>query len=76
VNVIYVQAFPCISTGIYGYPNDKAAEVALKTVRSFLEKHHQVQAAVFWIRITLMRIRTRLITLIQIRKRIRILIFI
>ncbi len=43
MNVIYVQAFPCISTGIYGYPNDKAAEVALRTVRSFLEKHHQVQ---------------------------------
>jgi O-acetyl-ADP-ribose deacetylase (regulator of RNase III) len=45
----YVQAFPCISTGIYGYPNDKAAEVALRTVRSFLEKNHQVQAPVLWI---------------------------
>jgi len=30
-------AFPCISTGIYGYPQEKAAHVALKTVRKFLE---------------------------------------
>ena len=30
-------AFPCISTGIYGYPNEDAANVALKTVRKWLE---------------------------------------
>jgi O-acetyl-ADP-ribose deacetylase (regulator of RNase III) len=29
-------AFPAISTGIYGYPRDKAAEVALRTVTKFL----------------------------------------
>lgn len=29
-------AFPCISTGIYGYPNEKACEVALSTVKNFL----------------------------------------
>lgn len=34
-------AFPCISTGIYGYPNKNAANIALKTTRTFLEKHHQ-----------------------------------
>jgi len=34
-------AFPCISTGIYGYPNDDACAVALRTARRFLEKHHQ-----------------------------------
>ncbi|XP_046545169.1 ADP-ribose glycohydrolase MACROD2-like isoform X2 [Haliotis rubra] len=31
-------AFPCISTGVYGYPNEKAVKVALKTVREFLEE--------------------------------------
>ncbi|CAG2112982.1 unnamed protein product [Medioppia subpectinata] len=30
-------AFPCISTGVYGYPNEEAANVALKTVRQWLE---------------------------------------
>lgn len=30
-------AFSCLSTGVYGYPSDEAAEVACKTVRSFLE---------------------------------------
>jgi O-acetyl-ADP-ribose deacetylase (regulator of RNase III) len=29
-------AFPAISTGIYGYPKDLAAECSLKTVRDFL----------------------------------------
>lgn len=32
-------AFPCISTGIYGYPNDKAAPVAISTVRKFLQSN-------------------------------------
>lgn len=31
-------AFPCISTGVYGYPNEAAGHVALKTVRTWLEK--------------------------------------
>lgn len=30
-------AFPCISTGIFGYPNKDAANEALKTVREWLE---------------------------------------
>lgn len=34
-------AFPCISTGIYGYPNDAACNVALRTTREFLDQHHQ-----------------------------------
>ena len=34
-------AFPCISTGIYGYPSEKAAPVALKTVRDFLVDHSE-----------------------------------
>lgn len=31
-------AFPCISTGIFGYPNLNAAKVALGTIRKWLEK--------------------------------------
>jgi len=32
-------AFCCVSTGIYGYPNDKAAYIALSTVRKWLDKN-------------------------------------
>uniref|UniRef100_A0A1B6JN87 Macro domain-containing protein n=1 Tax=Homalodisca liturata TaxID=320908 RepID=A0A1B6JN87_9HEMI len=32
-------AFPCISTGIYGYPQENAAKVALTTVRKFMDQH-------------------------------------
>ncbi|XP_060711345.1 ADP-ribose glycohydrolase MACROD1-like isoform X3 [Hemiscyllium ocellatum] len=38
-NNLRTIAFPCISTGIYGYPNAQAAETVLKTVREFLEEH-------------------------------------
>ncbi|CAG2113054.1 unnamed protein product, partial [Medioppia subpectinata] len=30
-------AFPCISTGVYGYPNENAAHIALRAVRVWLE---------------------------------------
>ncbi|KAG2212089.1 hypothetical protein INT46_011416 [Mucor plumbeus] len=30
-------AFPCISTGVYGYNNERAAKVALETVLGFLQ---------------------------------------
>uniref|UniRef100_UPI00358F2C32 ADP-ribose glycohydrolase MACROD1-like isoform X2 n=1 Tax=Myxine glutinosa TaxID=7769 RepID=UPI00358F2C32 len=34
-------AFPCISTGVFGFPNEPAAEIALHSVRTWLEKHHE-----------------------------------
>lgn len=34
-------AFPCISTGAYRYPNKKAAEVALSTVREWMDKEEE-----------------------------------
>lgn len=32
-------AFPAISTGVYGYPKEEAARIAVDTVKSFLEDH-------------------------------------
>lgn len=32
-------AFCCISTGVFGFPQDKAAEIAVQTVREFLKTH-------------------------------------
>ncbi|MGC3962210.1 MAG: O-acetyl-ADP-ribose deacetylase [Rhodocyclaceae bacterium] len=29
-------AFPCISTGVYGYPAEEAAQIAVRTVRGFV----------------------------------------
>lgn len=34
-------AFPCISTGVYRYPLDEAAEVCLKTVSQWLDCHKE-----------------------------------
>ena len=32
-------AFCCISTGVFGFPQDKAAEIAVRTVREFCKTH-------------------------------------
>ena len=40
-------AFPALSAGAYGYPAEEAAEVALRTVRAFLEEHGQPQEVRF-----------------------------
>lgn len=38
-NKIKSIAFCCISTGVFGFPQEKAAEIAVKTVRGFLKNH-------------------------------------
>ncbi|KAL8723353.1 MAG: hypothetical protein Q9225_000336 [Loekoesia sp. 1 TL-2023] len=42
-------AFSCLSTGVYGYPSHEAAEIACKTVRTFLEseKGSKLEKVVF-----------------------------
>jgi len=40
-------AFPNISTGVYGYPKQEAAEIALKTVTDFLSNHHEIEKVIF-----------------------------
>ncbi|CDW54672.1 Macro domain containing protein [Trichuris trichiura] len=43
-NSLRSVAFPCISTGVYHYPNRKACEVALQTVKQWLETGDNLQA--------------------------------
>ena len=40
-------AFPNISTGVYGFPKEKAASIAIHEVRSFLEKHPEIKSVTF-----------------------------
>uniref|UniRef100_A0A671QNM0 Macro domain-containing protein n=1 Tax=Sinocyclocheilus anshuiensis TaxID=1608454 RepID=A0A671QNM0_9TELE len=41
-------AFPCISTGIYGFPNEPAAEIALKTVCDWiLSNQDEIDCVIF-----------------------------
>lgn len=40
-------AFPNISTGIYRFPKDKAAQIAITTVRDFAEKNNTIEKVIF-----------------------------
>jgi len=40
-------AFPCISTGVYGYPADDAAAIAVKTVVQFMGNPSSIQRVNF-----------------------------
>lgn len=46
-NGITALAFPSISTGIYGYPIERAAKVAVATVRSSVAEFATIQEVVF-----------------------------
>ncbi|CAC5405044.1 MACROD [Mytilus coruscus] len=49
-NELVSVAFPCISTGIYGYSSEKAAPVAIETVRKCLEdeeKGEKIERVIF-----------------------------
>lgn len=40
-------AFPNISTGIYGFPKERAAEIAIGKVNSFLKSNSSIEKVVF-----------------------------
>jgi len=44
---VHSIAFPCISTGVYGYPLEPAAAIAVSTVRMFCAQHAGLDEVVF-----------------------------
>lgn len=40
-------AFPAISTGVYRFPINRAAEIAIKTVKDFLAKNQELNKVIF-----------------------------
>ena len=40
-------AFPAISTGVYGYPKQAAAEIAVRTVTAFLTRYNPLERVYF-----------------------------
>ncbi len=48
-NDIRTIAFPSISTGVYSFPVDKAAKIAVATVRKFLEENPDKIDLVQWV---------------------------
>ena len=47
--LIRTVAFPSISTGVYHFPVEEAAQIALKTVKQFLEEHPGKIDEVYWV---------------------------
>lgn len=47
LNAVRSIAFPTISTGAYGFPLERAARIAVRTVRDFLSAHPLPEKVVF-----------------------------
>lgn len=45
-HTIKTIAFPSISTGIYRFPLEKAAKIAIGTIREFLFEHNEIEKVV------------------------------
>lgn len=46
-NGIKTIAFPNISTGVYGYPKQEAAAIAIRQVKQFLESYPNIDKVIF-----------------------------
>lgn len=46
-NNIKTIAFPNISTGVYRFPKERAAEIAVNTVKEFLDKNQSIEKVIF-----------------------------
>ncbi len=46
-NKVHSISFPNISTGIYKFPKEKAAQIAIKTVSNFLKTTHEIETVLF-----------------------------
>jgi len=46
-NGLKTIAFPNISTGVYGFPKNRAAAIAIKTTMDFLKEHPEIKKVVF-----------------------------
>ena len=46
-NDLKTIAFPCISTGAYGFPMERAARIALRETLAFLSTHNEIEKVVF-----------------------------
>ena len=42
-------ALPAISTGVYAYPLEEAAEIAIAAVQAGLDRHDAIDEARFWL---------------------------
>jgi O-acetyl-ADP-ribose deacetylase (regulator of RNase III) len=46
-NGVRSVAFPAISTGVYGFPLERATRIAVREVRAFLEKNSSLEKVLF-----------------------------
>ncbi len=46
-NHIETIAFPNISTGVYGFPKDRAAKIAVNTIKEFVSKEKHIKKVIF-----------------------------
>lgn len=46
-NNVKTIAFPNISTGVYHFPKEEAAEIAIKTVKNFIANNSEIEEVIF-----------------------------